>query len=131
MVRNKMKLRLNTSRKLDNDQAREQAFGDDTSLKENLAIAFFNPLDIKELNIKSDTNVLISNDNGSVVVKCKVDEKLPQGMVLMPVSIWANQITFVLNDDLIFKNIIVQIEPTEEKVLEYEDLLQKVKRGEE
>jgi formylmethanofuran dehydrogenase subunit D len=129
-VRNNMKLSLNTSRKLDNDQAHEHAFGDKTSLKENLAIAFFNPLDIKELNINSDTNVKISNDTGSVIVKCKIDEKLPQGMVLMPVSIWANQITFVLDDDLIYKNIIVQIEPTEDKVLDYDDLLQKFKRGE-
>ena len=129
MVRNNMKLSLSTSRKLDNDQAHEQAFGDNKSLKENLALAYFNPLDIKKLNIKSDKNVRISNDTGSVIVKCKVDEKLPQGMVVMPVSIWANQITFTLNDDLMYKNIIVQIEPTEEKVLEYDDLIQKFKRG--
>ena len=129
MVRNNVKLRLNTSRKLDNDQAREQAFGDNKSLKENLAIAYLNPFDIKGLNIKSDTNVRIFNDSGSVIVKCKVDEKLPQGMVLMPVSIWANQITFILNDDIKYKNIIIQIEPTEEKVLEYDELIQKFKRG--
>jgi formylmethanofuran dehydrogenase subunit D len=131
MVRNNMKLNLSTSRKLDNDQAREQAFGDNLSLKENLAVAFFNPLDIKELKVKLDTNVRIFNDTGSVIVKCKEDDKLPQGMVLMPVSIWANQITFALNDDLMYKNIIVQIKPTEEKVLDYEELIQKFKRGEE
>ena len=121
MVINNMKLNLNTSRKLDNDQAYEHAFGDNTSLKENLAVAFLNPLDIKKLNIKS----------GSVIVKCKIDEKLPQGMILMPVSIWANQITFAINDDLIYKNIIVEIEPTEEKILNYDDLIQKFKRGTE
>jgi len=131
MVRNNIKLNLSTSRKLDNDQAREQAFGDNLSLKENLAVAFFNPLDIKELKVKLDTNVRIFNDTGSVIVKCKEDDKLPQGMVLMPVSIWANQITFALNDDLMYKNIIVQIKPTEEKVLDYEELIQKFKRGEE
>ena len=131
MVINDMKLNLNTSRKIDNDQAYERAFGDNKSLKENLAVAFLNPLDIKKLNIKSDTNIKISNASGSVIVKCKIDEKLPQGMILMPVSIWANQITFILNDDLIYKNIIVEIEPTEEKILNYDDLIQKFKRGTE
>jgi formylmethanofuran dehydrogenase subunit D len=130
-VINNMKLNLNTSRKLDNDQAYEQAFGDNASLKENLAVAFLNPLDLKKLNIKSDTNVKVSNDSGSVIVKCKIDKKLPQGMILMPVSIWANQITFTLNDDLIYKNITVEIEPTEEKILNYDDLIQKFKRGAE
>jgi formylmethanofuran dehydrogenase subunit D len=129
MVSNNMKLSLSTARKLNNDQGREQAFGDNKSLKENLAIAFFNPLDIKELKIKLDTNVRLSNDTGSVIVKCKVDEKLPQGMVLMPVSIWANQITFVLNDDLRYKNIIVQVESTEDHILDYDDLIQKFKQG--
>jgi len=73
--------------------------------------------------------VTIFNDIGSIIVKCEIDEKIPRGMVLMPVSIWANQLTFIMNKDVIYKNIKVQIEATKEKPLKYNDIIQQLKRG--
>ncbi|TFG23969.1 MAG: hypothetical protein EU533_02600 [Promethearchaeota archaeon] len=124
-----MEFILNTARRLDNDQAREFTFGDETTLKEKLAVAFLNPIDLKEIKIEPKSNVRIFNDMGNIIVKCEADEKIPQGMVLMPVSIWANQFSFILNRDIIYKNIKVQIEPTEEKILEYNEIIQQLKRG--
>ena len=120
---------LNTARKLENDQAREFAFGDETTLTEKLAIAFLNPNDLSDLKIKPKSNIKIFNDMGSIIVKCERDEKIPRGMVLMPVSIWANQLTFIINEDVNYKNIKVQIEATEKKVLKYNEIVQKLKQG--
>ena len=120
---------LNTTRRLDNDQAREFAFGDETTLKEKLAVAFLNPIDLGKLKIEPKSNVRIFNDIGSIIVKCEDDEKIHQGMVLMPVSIWANQLSSILNKDINYKNIKVQIEPTGEKILKYNEIIQELKRG--
>ena len=46
----------------------------------------------------------------------------------MPVSIWANQITGIKEDQLIFKNIEVNAEVTEENVLDIKDLLNIIKK---
>ena len=124
-----MEFILNTSRRLDNDQAREFAFGDETTLKQKLAVAFLNPIDLGKLKIEPKSNVRIFNDMGSIIVKCEVDEKIPRGMILMPVSIWANQLSFILDNDISYKNIKVQIEPTEEKILKYNEIIQQLKRG--
>jgi formylmethanofuran dehydrogenase subunit D len=45
----------------------------------------------------------------------------------MPVSIWANQITGFENNELIFKNIKVNVEATRNSVLTYENLLKSIK----
>lgn len=120
---------LNTTRRLDNDQVREFTFGDETTLTEKLAVAFLNPNDLAALKVKPKSNVRIFNDMGSIIVKCEIDEKVPRGMALMPVSIWANQLTFIMNKDVIYKNIKVQIEPTEKRILKYDEIIQQLKQG--
>ena len=124
-----MKFILNTIRKVDYDQAREFAFGDNDSLKEKLAIVILNPEDIKQLNTKPDSIVKIFNETGFVIVKCMQDKKVPLKMAIMPVSIWANQLTLVINNDLVYKNIEVKIEVTDEPILDYKSILQKIKEG--
>lgn len=122
-----MELILNTVRKVDNDQTKEFAFGDIKSLEENLAIAFLNPTNMKELNLKNEEYLNITNDVGSIVVKALEDEDVPEGSILLPVSIWANQLTKVEDDELFFKNIKVNVKATDEAVTKYDDIISKIR----
>jgi len=122
-----MEFILNTIRKMDNDQAREYALGDETTLKEKLAIVILNPDDIKQLNIKQGSIVKIYNETGFVHVKCIQDEKVPLNMAMMPVSIWSNQITRVINNELEYKNIEVKIEAVDKPILDLKSILQKIR----
>jgi len=122
-----MKMILNTIRLIANDEATDYAFGDFDSLKQNVAVAFINPEIYKKLNLKGDSNLKIKNEYGVVVLKGKEDKSVPEGMINVPVSAWANQITGVESNDLIFKNIEVDIEPTDEKVLDLKTLIDKIK----
>ncbi|MHA1641562.1 MAG: molybdopterin dinucleotide binding domain-containing protein [Promethearchaeota archaeon] len=120
---------LNTIRDLSHDQLREFALGDDLSLFENVAIAFFNPDDFKRLRLSENSNVKLSTKYGEIVVKCKASETIPPNTITMPVSIWANQITGTENATLIYKNISVFVEKTNESVLTLDQILNKLKEG--
>jgi formylmethanofuran dehydrogenase subunit D len=118
---------VNTVRIIDYDQAREHAFGDEKTLKEKLAIGIIHPDDFKKLNLNSSLNLKVSTKYGTVVLKCITDEDTPKGMIVIPISIWANQITGIENSELIFKNIDSSVESTRESVLDFEDLINKIK----
>ncbi|MHA1987851.1 MAG: hypothetical protein ACW98D_14545 [Promethearchaeota archaeon] len=123
-----MEMVINTIRMVDNDQSKELSFGDDISLKENLAIGLLNPINFKNLDITPKMNLKLSNEYGQVVIKPSENKNVPLGMILMPVSIWANQITGISEDQLIFKNIKVNVEVTEDNVLDINDLLSIIKK---
>jgi formylmethanofuran dehydrogenase subunit D len=122
-----VELNLNTIRKIDNDQTKEYAFGDTKSLQANLAIAFLNPVNMKELNLKTEEFVTIENDVGSIVVKALENEDVPEGTILLPVSIWANQLTKVENNELLFKNIKVYVEATDKAMTAFEDIISRIR----
>ena len=122
-----MEMIINTVRKIDHDQAKEHAFGDNKTLKENVALALINPENLKELNSKSNSNVKISSQFGSVILRAKDDENVPKGMVYIPVSIWANKLTGIENDQLIYKNLNANVESCTEPVLEFKELILKIK----
>ena len=123
-----MEMVVNTVRMVDNDQLKEFSFGDDISLKENLAIGLLNPVDSKKLDITPNMNLKLSNEYGQVIIKIEENQNVPVGTILMPVSIWANQITGIVEGQLIFKNIKVHAEVTEEIVLDIKDLLRIIKK---
>ena len=123
-----MEMIVNTVRMVDYDQLREHSFGDDNSLKENLAISILNPEDFKKLNLTPSLNLKLVNDYGQVIIKVKQEKDIPIGTVLMPVSIWANQITGIINKQLIFKNLNVNAEATRDNVLDIKDLLNVIKK---
>jgi len=123
-----MKMVVNTVRMVDNDQSKEFSFGDDISLKENLAIGLLNPVDSEKLHITPKMNLKLSNEYGQVIIKIAENKNVPSGIILMPVSIWANQITGIKEDQLIFKNIKINAEVTEENVLDIKDLLSIIKK---
>lgn len=123
-----MEMVVNTVRMVDNDQLKEFSFGDDISLKENLAIGLLNPVDSKKLDITPNMNLKLSNEYGQVIIKIAENENVPLGTILMPVSIWANQITGIKEEQLIFKNIKTHAEITKENVLDFKDLLSIIKK---
>jgi len=123
-----MEMLVNTVRMVDNDQLKEFSFGDDISLKENLAVCFLNPIDSKKLDITPNMNLKLSNEYGQVILKIEENKNIPVGTILLPVSIWANQITGIVEGQLIFKNIKVHAEVTEEIVLDIKDLLRIIKK---
>jgi formylmethanofuran dehydrogenase subunit D len=122
-----MEMRLNTVRMVDHDQAREHALGDEKSLEQNLAIGILNPSDFKKLNLTRSLHINLSNKNGQVIVAIKEDENIPQGMLLMPVSIWSNQLTNVEKDEIAYKNIAVNVEATRDPITTFKDLLNSIK----
>ncbi len=122
-----MKMIVNTIRMVDNDQVREYFFGDNNSLKEKLAIGFINPEDYKKLNLTSSSNLRLINNFGNVVIRPVEDKDIPVGIINIPVSIWANQITGIVNEEPVYKNIIVDVEVTNDLVLGINELLNIIK----
>jgi formylmethanofuran dehydrogenase subunit D len=122
-----MDMIINTVRKIEHDQAKEHAFEDDKSLKENVAIAVINPENLKNLNLQSNSNLKITSQFGNVILRVQEDKDIPKGMIYIPVSIWANQLTGIINDQLIYKNLKASVEPSSEPVLDFKELLLKIK----
>jgi len=123
-----MEMILNTVRMVDHDQTREHAYGDDKSLMENLAVGIINPEDFNKLNLTPSLNIKVSCNNGEVVLKNKQDENVPQGIIVMPVSIWANQLTGIEGKEIKYKNILVKVEPTRDPILTFQDLISLIKK---
>ncbi|MFX1314810.1 MAG: molybdopterin dinucleotide binding domain-containing protein [Promethearchaeota archaeon] len=123
-----MEMLVNTVRMVDYDQAKERAIGTNDTIKENLAIGIINPEDFKKLNLTPSLNLKLINKFGDVIIKVKQDKDIPLGTIIMPVSIWANQITGIENNELIFKNIKVNVETTRDSVPTFEKLLQSIKQ---
>ncbi|MFX1328432.1 MAG: molybdopterin dinucleotide binding domain-containing protein [Promethearchaeota archaeon] len=121
-----MKFILNIQRKVDYDQARELTFGDSISLKEKLAIAILNPNDYKKLNLTKDSRVNLISQYGQIVVSPKEEKGVPEGMIIMPVSIWANRITGIEEDQLVFKNIEILVETSDKPILTFQELIQEM-----
>lgn len=122
-----MEMTLNTVRMVDHDQAREHTFGDEKSLEENLAVALINPEDFKKLNLTRSLHLTVSNKNGQIIVGIKEDEGVPQSTILMPVSIWANQLTSFEKNDLIYKNITVNVEATRDPITSFDEIINSIR----
>jgi len=124
---NNLDFLLNTIRKIDNDQAKEYSFGNEQSLEENLAIAFINPKDFDKLNLVPSLHLKISNKQRNIVVKIEKDDNIQEGIISMPVSIWSNQLTEILKNELVYKNIVVSVEATREPILKFKEIIQKIR----
>ena len=120
-----MEFLLNTIRRIDNDQVKEHTFGTEQSLVEKLAICFINPKDFDKLNLVSSLHLKISNKEKHIIVKVEKDDNVPEGTVTMPVSIWSNQLSEVQNHELLYKNIVVNVEATREPIMRFEEIIQK------
>ena len=121
-----MEFILNTIRRIDNDQVKEFTFGTEQSLEEKLAVCFINPKDFDKLNLVSSLHLKISNKEKHVIVKIEKDGNVPAGTVTMPVSIWSNRLSEVLNNELLYKNVAVNVEATREPIMKFEDIIQEL-----
>ena len=122
-----MDMLVNTVRMIDNDQAKEYSEGDNNTLTEKLAIGLINPEDFKNLNLTQSLNLKLISNFGSVIIKALQDKNVPLGTINMPVSIWANQITGIENNELLYKNIKVNVEVTRDSVLGLKELINSIK----
>ncbi len=121
-----MEMIINTVRSIHKDQTAEQAFGNAESLKNNLAIAFIHPESLKKLNVQENSNIKITSEYGSIVLKVIQDDSVPENVINVPISIWANQITGVLEQELVFKHEKGIVKPTTDPILTYEELLKRI-----
>ena len=121
-----MEFILNSVRRIDNDQANEHAFGTKQTLEEKVAVCFINPKDFEKLNLVSSLHLKISNKEKDVIIRVEKDENVSEGTVAMPVSIWSNQLSVVRNNDLHYKNIVVDVEVTRDPITKFEEIIQKL-----
>lgn len=118
---------LNSMRKIDNDQVKEYAFGTEQSLEEHLAICFINPKDFEKLNLVPSLHLKISNEERSVIVKVEKDENIHESTIVMPVSIWSNLLSLVKNNELLYKNISVNVEATRDPITKFKEILEELR----
>jgi len=88
--------------------------------------------DVKELALEKTHNLRISTEHGSVTVNWIIDKGLSAGMVFFPYGPWANQV-FSSNTDStgmpIMKGIPATIIPTDDKVQELDEIIEKIRSG--
>ena len=125
--RNNMEFLLNSMRKIDNDQVKEHAFGTEQSLEENLAVCFINPKDFEKLNLVTNLHLKISNNKKHVIVKVEKDDNVHDGIIVMPVSIWSNQLSEIQNNELLYKNIVVNVEATRDPITKFKEIIQELR----
>lgn len=123
-----MELKLNTVRLFDHDEPREFTFSDVDKMEEKLAIAFINPEDFEEMYLVPSLKLHLSNENGEIVVRFKQDDDVPKGTILMPVSIWANQLTSVEEGEIQVKHIKVEVEGTRDPPTKLKALIERIKQ---
>lgn len=94
--------------------------------KEVAAICFMNPEDWEFLN--KPEKVKVSTEEGSIVLFAKPDKGIKKGEIFIPRGIWANTIvsseTYNTGTPM-YKNMNAKIYPSDEKVLEVWELLEK------
>lgn len=121
-------MKLNTVRLFEHDEAREFTFSDIDTMEEKLAIAFINPEDFEEMYLVPSLKLHISNENGEVVVKFEQDEDVPKGTILMPVGIWANQLTSVEDGEIQAKHVKVEVEGSRDPPTKLKELIERIKQ---
>ena len=86
-----------------------------------------NPKDFIRLSLSSSSNIKVKSKFGSVILKPVEQDKVPQSTIYIPISIWVNQITGILNNEAIYKNIKVDVEKTEDTIKSIEEIMNDIK----
>lgn len=90
------------------------------------------PEDVKELALEETHNLRVSTRCGSVTVNWVEDKGLDSGMVFFPYGPWANQVFSSITGSTgmpIMKGIPATIMPTDDKVQELEEIVEKIRSG--
>ncbi|WJI09392.1 protein fwdD [Methanobacterium sp. CWC-01] len=121
-----MNVILNTGRTVWQGQAIES--GKDLKMYvDAAAICHMNREMMDEMGLKEGDNIQVVSNFGDVVVRVvKTKETLPDGMIFIPMGPWANRVIDPDTDSTAtprFKNIPVEINVTDEEVLDMPTLL--------
>jgi len=127
--KSKLYVTLLTGRTIEQGVAKERGKAS-SEYAESVSICYMDPEDMKQLGIKEKTNVQVSTEYGSVVVKALKSLRAPHlGIIYIPYGPWAN---VVVNPEThgigmpSFKGIPAEIEAAPDKpVLGLEELLKK------
>ena len=127
MVEQKLHAILITGRTIDQGVGKEMGKGSKEYF-DSSSICIIDAADMKELGIKSRTNVKVTSKYGSVIVKAvKNPYGCNPGLVFIPCGLWANAIcgdeTFGMGMPM-YKGFTVEVEPApNQAVLTLDELL--------
>ena len=130
----KLRVMLITGRTIEQGVAKERGKASKEYM-ESVSVCYTDPEDLKKLGIKEKTNVLVSTDFGSVVVKALKSLRTPHaGIIFIPYGPWANVVVDPETHGIgmpSLKGISAEVEPVPDKhVLSLKELL-KEQFGEE
>lgn len=123
----KLKVTLLTGRTIEQGVAKERGKASNEYM-ESVSVCFMDPEDLKKLEIKEKSNVLVSTDHGSVILKALRSLRTPHvGMIFVPYGPWINVVVDPETHGIgmpSLKGIPAEVEPAPDKpVLSLEELL--------
>ena len=123
----KLKITLLTGRTIEQGVGKERGKASEDYF-ESVAVCYVDPEDMKRLGIRGGTNVRVSTDYGSVILKALKSQRGPHvGVIFIPYGVWANAVVSTETDSVgmpSLKGIPAEIEPAANKaVLGFSELL--------
>ena len=119
-VSSKLKVTLLTGRTIEQGVGKECGKASEDYF-ESVAVCYIDPEDLKKLGIKEGTNVRISTDYGSVILKALKSPRGPHpGVAFIPYGLWANAVVSPETDSIgmpSLKGIPAEITPATDKVV--------------
>lgn len=123
----KLRVTLVTGRTIEQGVAKERGKFSKEYM-ESVSVCYMDPEDLKKLGIKEKTDVHVSTDHGSVIVKALRSLRTPHvGIIFVPYGPWANVVVDPETHGIgmpSLKGIPAEVEPAPDKpVLSLEELL--------
>lgn len=123
----KLKVTLLTGRTIEQGVAKERGKLSNEYM-ESVSVCYMDPEDLKKLGIKEKTNVLVSTDHGSVILKALRSLRTPHPRIIfVPYGPWVNVVVDPETHGVgmpSLKGIPAEVEPAPDKpVLSLEELL--------
>ena len=116
----KLRVMLLTGRTIEQGVAKERGKASKEYM-ESVSVCYMDPEDLKKLGIKEKTDVLVSTDFGSVVVKALKSLRTPHvGMIFVPYGPWANVVVDPETHGIgmpSLKGIPAEVEPAPDKAV--------------
>jgi formylmethanofuran dehydrogenase subunit D len=119
-MNSKLKVTLLTGRTIEQGVGKERGKASEDYFK-SVAVCYVDPVDMKKLGIRGGTNVRVSTDNGSVILKALKSPRGPHtGVIFIPYGVWANRVVSTETDSVgmpSLKGIPAEIEAAPDKAV--------------
>ena len=116
----KLKVTLLTGRTIEQGVGKERGKASEDYF-ESVAVCYVDPEDLKNLSLGEGTNVRVSTEHGSVILKALKSARGPhQGVVFIPYGVWANAVVSSETDSIgmpSLKGIPAEIEPATDEIV--------------